>query len=189
MELKDIKQWQVKDGRAVAVNPINPSKDCIVSESGLIENLDRSLTRQIAFTVFNAWASNPANQPHTNAPDGIYDASDFGDLVWQCYDNDVKQWQDANQSKKVTWEQFNAYFHTTRKFLPLKAVVKEEKEVSTCVNLLDVQNLLKCEMSDLKKWEALYQACTTTQTNPYTLLIAQLNQLTNKLTNLPVLTY
>jgi hypothetical protein len=67
---KDVKQWVVMAGRAAAVNPYHHNMD-------LEENERRK--------DFDQWAHNPANQPHTDAPDGGHEADAFGEVVWQLF--------------------------------------------------------------------------------------------------------
>jgi len=115
MEFKDITTWTVTDCKATPKNPYNNSKDCIIGESKLIENLHRSLTRQINHNDFETLATQHTYP--TSLPPGEYIAEDV-ELVWQYEIMGI--WQNNHGEPKS---------ENKRQFLQLKQPVGEQEVI------------------------------------------------------------
>lgn len=118
MKIKDVKTWVVTNGVMKAVNPFDYD----------------STVEYTAYERFAKLASDPANQPATNAPDGEHDACLFDEPVWQYYSSGGKEWLPVPECDIVKYRSFekmsDAYRNTTsrihtRQFMHYKGVPKE----------------------------------------------------------------
>jgi len=114
----EVKQWNVVNGRAVAVNPFNILKDI---KTGLVKDF---CVNNDWFNSFEKWRNNPTNQTYTTLPDRIYNADEVREVTEIKH---TKGWSQLRDDEVDLYANSNA---TTRRRLAL-AEPKEGVKVIT----------------------------------------------------------